>query len=306
MKKVSAKRFDKTLKKVLIIGASGFLGTALIKEFSEKFDVIGTSFPEKTNEFIQLDFNNSLQLNSVLDSVFPEIIVLAAAEANIDLYESKPEISFNQINSAKQLTDWTKKNNCFLVFISTDSVFDGIKGNYSESDKSNPLCAYAKNKLETEKIVQQNPNHLILRTSVLFGLPLTENKFIGKAILKLSQGEKVSAASDWKRNPTLTKDFALALIQLLEKKQKGLFHAVGSDALSMHKAALMIAEEFSASEDLVEEIKGSELNLPAKRPLDSSLNTSKLNSFGIKLSSFKEGLKFVHEKMNEEKKSRFK
>jgi dTDP-4-dehydrorhamnose reductase len=237
-----------------------------------------------------------------LVSVFPEIIILAAAEANVDVYESKPEISLNQKKSAQQIVDWCEKNNCFLVFVSTDSVFDGKNAPYLESDKPNPLCEYGKNKLEIEKIIQEIPEHIIIRTSVLYGIPVTSNKFIGKAILNLSSGKKVSAATDWIRTPTLTKDFAFALIKLLELNQTGLFHVTGSSSVSMFEAALLVAEEFNASKELIESCKCADLILPAKRPLNASLNISKLNSLGIKMSSLKKGLKFVHEKMKEKEK----
>ena len=103
------------MKKVLVIGASGFLGTALMQELPKQFEVIGTFFGEKKENLIELDMNNKAQLNSVLDSVCPEIIILAAAEADVDAYESNPEISLNQKKSAQQITVWCKKNSCFLV-----------------------------------------------------------------------------------------------------------------------------------------------------------------------------------------------
>ncbi|MFH1895493.1 MAG: SDR family oxidoreductase [archaeon] len=281
-------------KKVLVIGASGFLGTALMQELSKKFNVIGTFFGEKKQGLIELDLNNSVQLDSVLNSVFPELIVLAAAETDVDAYELKPEISRNQIISAKKIVEYCKEKNCFLVFISTDAVFDGKKGNYNEIDAPNPICEYGRNKLSLEKIISSLKNYLILRTSVLYGLPLSPDKFIGGTILKLLKKEKVFVAEDWKRTPTLTTDLAKALINLTEKNQKGLFHAAGNSSLSSYETALAIAEEFNVPSSLIEKIKGDELKLPAKRPLDSSLNISKLLSLGIRMSSFEEGLEFIH------------
>ncbi|MBU2100062.1 SDR family oxidoreductase [Candidatus Micrarchaeota archaeon] len=287
------------MKKVLVIGASGFLGTALMPSLKEKFDVIGTFFGEKKEGLIELDLNDSFKLDKVLNEVFPEIIILAAAETNVDAYESNPEISENQINSAQQITNWCDSNNSFLVFFSTDSVFDGTKAPYNESDDPNPLNDYSKNKLEIEKIIKKLENHLILRTSFLYGLPIASSKFVGLTITKLLNKEKVFAVTDWKRTPTLTKDFALALIQLIEKNQKGLFHVAGTSSVSAFEMALAIAKEFNAEKNLIKKIKGKELNLPAVRPLNSSLNISKLQSLGVKMSSLEQGLKFIHEKIKE-------
>jgi len=284
-------------QKILVIGADGFLGKTLMKELLKQHDVIGTYYKEKINDFIELDLNNHLLLEKTLNGVSPEIIVLAAAETNIDLYETNNKISLNQISSANKIVKWCNKNNSLLVFFSTDFVFDGTNNNYKETDATNPISVYGKNKLDIEKIIQKLENHLILRLSFLYGLPLSSDKFVGRTILKLLEGEKVSAVTDWKRNPTLTKDVAFVLISLIEKKQTGLFHVVGSSSVSPFEAALAIAKEFDVSSSLIKKIKGEELNLSAKRPLNSSLSISKLVSKGIQMSPFEQGLKFIHKNM---------
>ena len=284
-------------EKVLVIGASGFLGKALMWELPKKFEVVGTYNNNPVQGMVRMDLNNYLELKKALEKIFPEIVVLAAAEANVDAYESSAFISRKQVSSAETIVGWCKENKKKIVFISTDFVFDGMKGNYSEDDKPKPINAYGKNKLDIEKIAESAPNNLILRVSTLYGIPVLPEKFIGKTIKKLSGNEFVEAAADWRRNPTLTSDVAVALSLLLEKNQNGLFHVAGLSQLSMYEMALAIAREFSADETLVKKGTGGRLVLPAKRPLNTTLDISKISGFGVKMSSFPDGIRFVHENM---------
>ena len=284
------------MSKILIIGGSSFLGFALMKELS-KHEVIGTYHSNQKEGMIQLDMNDSLQLEKTLNEVNPEIVLLPAAESGVDAYETEPEISDSQIQSAQHVTDWCKKNEAKIVFFSTDFVFDGEKGMYTEKDIPNPINAYGKNKLEIENIVQQNENHLVLRISTLYGLPFTTPKFVNNAIKKLSNNEEITAVTDWKKCPTLTRDIALGVNQLLEKNQVGLFHMNGKTALTMFDVSIAITKEFNVSKDLVKPIKGADLELPAERPEDTSLDISKLEAIGIQMSSFEQGLKYIHENM---------
>ncbi len=284
-------------QKVLVIGASGFLGQALMKELPKKFDAIGTYNSNPVNGFIKFDLGDLEKIKKGLSTAHPDIVVLAAADANVDSYESNPDISRMQISSAEKISEWCRESNALLAFFSTDFVFDGKKGNYSESDIPNPINQYGRNKLEIEKIVSSVPEHLVLRTSTLYGLPVLPGKFIGKTISKLSHNETIEAAADWKRSPTLTKDLAVALRVLLEKKHRGLFHVAGASQLSMFDMALAIARELNSSDSLVKKGVGNELRLPAKRPLDTTIDISKIRKLGIKMSSFEQGIKFVCENM---------
>jgi len=284
-------------QKILVIGASGFLGKALMQTLSKNFDVVGTFHSNPSPGLIQLDLSDSLQFQKTLANTAPDIVVLAAAEANVDSYEKNPAISERQLVSAEIIAEWCEENNSLLVFISTDFVFDGRKGKYGENDSPNPINTYGKNKAEIEKIVQGVEKHLVLRLSTLYGLPLSSEKFVGKAIFKLLKGERVQAAVDWKRSPTLTNDVALALEKLLKNKQYGLFHAAGSTSHSMYDIAIAIAREFNVPLALIEQGKGAELKLPAKRPLDTTLDISKIRKLGIQMSSLENGLGFVHKNM---------
>ena len=285
------------MKKILVIGASGFLGKALIQELPKKFETIGTYNKNTVEGFVKLDINNPVELKKTLDTVSPEIVVLAAAEANVDAYETDASISAVQIHSAKIIAEWCKQNNALLVFVSSDAVFDGSNAPYRETDSAKPISSYGRNKLDIEKIAQKVKRHLVLRTSTLYGIPVSPDKFIGKSIIRLLRAESFPAAVDWIRTPTLTRDFALALIKLVEKKQSGLFHVAGGSRLSMYEIALAVAREFNANQGLVKKGSISEIKLPAKRGKDTSLSISKIESLGIRMSSIEEGLKYIHGNM---------
>jgi dTDP-4-dehydrorhamnose reductase len=279
--------------KLLLIGGSGLLGRALVEELSPHYDVIPTYRSRKIESGVPLDLDDYTALGKLLNEVNPGIVILAAANPRVDRYESNPEISHTQIASAEFIVNWCNNNAAVIVFISSDAVFDGNHAPYSETDAKAPVSVYGKNKADIEEIVQQYPLHLILRVSVLYGIPITEGGFINKAMDMLSRGEEVKGVVEWIKTPTLTNDIGIALHQLLEQNARGIFHVAGADRVSMFEAAKTIADEFNCSPDLVKPISFKDLNLPAARGPNTSLSIDKLQSRGIPMRLFADGVRYV-------------
>lgn len=288
---------DLMKKKVLIVGASGFLGKRLFKEMQKKYLVLGTYNKNPSEKLVRLEMSDYGQVEKIFSDFSPDIVVHCAGITDVDLYETDPEVPKSQIAQAKNIARACEKYGAKLVFISTDFVFDGKKGDYSENDRANPINAYGKSKLECEKTAGKTKGHLILRVSTLFGTDLKSKKFINYAISSLAGGREICAAADFRRSPTFINDIAEALMMLLEKNETGTFHVAGKSQVTLYEAALTIAEEFGAPKKLVKKCAGNSLGLACNRPLDTSLDISKLNGRNISMHSFLDAIKIIKKRV---------
>lgn len=278
------------MEKILMIGASGFIGQEVFRELTKERDVIGTYYGEPFDGMTELDITQEKKLLSFLEKIKPNIIVHLAAITDVDLCEKKPEIAYKvHVEAMKTLGKWVKENNARFIFFSTDFVFDGTKGNYFEGDKPNPINVYGKTKYEAEKITQELEDHLILRLSTPYGSGKTK-KFINYIIEKLKANKGIYAATDLRRSPTFVGDIAKNFPIFIEKKYNGILHIAGDSQLSMYEVANIIAETLGLSKNLITPVKSEKFNFAAKRPLDTTLNISKIKKLGIKMKSLQEGV----------------
>lgn len=282
--------------KILIIGAGGYLGTQLMKDTSKDYRVTGAYYPEK-DKGISLDITNKKQVKDVINKESPDIVILTAAKTNVEACEIDPEDTM-KINTlgAKNVVDNLKYSK--LVFFSTDSVFDGTKREYSEEDIPNPINVYGRSKLDAEKIVSSYPNHLICRTSRLYGPG--GNKFLNLIIDSLRQGNKIKVPVETPGNFSLLEDVSKTTIKLIKRRRKGIYHVAGLGAYSFDEAAYKTADVFGFNKLLIKRVGKTFFNKKVKRP-NSPLNINKLAREKIKMSSLEEGLKKIKESTLETK-----
>jgi|SRR3989338_750161 len=268
--------------KILITGSNGFLGKKIMDILSKKFDVVGIDR--------ESDITKKEAINKIKE-IKPDIIIHTAAYTNVDKCEIEQNLCYDiNVNGTKNIVEAAKLINAKLIHISTDFVFDGTKENYNEKDIPNPINYYSKTKYDAEEIIKKNPDHIILRSSVLYGYN-DENdnpNFFKWVFENLKNNKKIRVVNDQINNATLIDDICYAIIKLIN--QKGIFNAVGSEPISRYDFALKIAETFNFNKDLIEEITSEELNQKAIRPKNTSLDISKITSLGIKMSSIEEGL----------------
>jgi dTDP-4-dehydrorhamnose reductase len=280
------------MKKIAVIGASGFIGFPLFKKLSEEFEVIGTHFNNPKNGFKELDIRIEKNVLNFLNSFNPEVIFHLAAITDVDFCEENPEEAFSvHVHGTKNLVEWAKKNNPFFIYFSTDFVFNGLKGNYRETDKVMPINVYGRTKLQGENIVKELENFLIVRLSTPFNPNSTSKKFINTAVNKLRNGEKVVAFHDLKRSPTLISDLTENMVKIVKKNFTGIIHLAGDSQISMFEAAKIIARVLGFNENLVEKKSVKEVSFKAVRPLNTTLNIEKAKSLGLKMKSFEEAIK---------------
>lgn len=298
------------MKKILIIGANGFLGRNLLQvyntnsEYKKSFSII-TSDLTKTNispkfPFFQLDITDPGKVDEIIEKILPDIIILTAAMTDVDQCEEKKDLA-RRINfyGPKNIVEACKKFNCKLVFLSTDFVFDGEKTDslYNEQDIPNPQSYYGLTKFHSElAIIYSEIDYLICRTAVLYGWNETKLNFITWILNNLKNGKKLNIVTNQINSPTYVKNLAEIILDLIKKNRHGIFHTTGDSALNRYEMALKCAEIFGYDKSLISPIPN--LKQKAKRPKNAGLDVKKLkNSLNdtVKIYTIENGLKEMRE-----------
>jgi dTDP-4-dehydrorhamnose reductase len=270
--------------KVLVTGANGLLGTKVVEKLQKNgYEVVPThrSIPLQTDS-IKLDITEEKAVNDLMIRIKPSVVVHTAAETNVDLCEKEPLHAYKvNVEATRNLAIASQKAKAKTIYISTDYVFDGNKGNYTEIDKTNPVNTYGQTKFQGEQEIKKHcKNHLILRTSVNFGVHLVKQSYATWVIKSLEQSKKIKVAKDHFNTPTLTDNLADVINEAVETSLEGLYHASGTERISRYEFALKIANKFSLPKHLIEPVEMEELKnhqiWTANRPSDSSLNTDKI------------------------------
>ncbi len=286
------------MPKILITGSSGFLGSQLIKNAPPGYRVIGhycRNMPVisgRSPEVISLDL---LQADwPDLENVEPDVIIHTAAMASIDQCETQSEKA-TAINhrAAVRLARLAGEKQIRFIFISSDVIFDGKRGNYAESDAPHPINVYARTKIDAENdILKICPKAVIVRPSLFYGLALNGRPSFTEIMLKnLYAGKQVYVFADQFRTPISVRDLAKAIWELADHSFSGIVHVGGPERLSRLDMANILCKTFNLDESLLIPIRSSEARLAAVRPLDCALNSSLARSIlKTEIQDFRTGL----------------
>lgn len=289
-------------KRLLVTGTSGLLGSKIIKLAEKGYTVVPThrTKPLHSNS-LRLDITNASDVLSVFRKLEPDIVAHTASETNVDKCETERESAWKiNVEGTSNIAEACGEMDAKLVYISTDYVFGGERGNYVEEDKPNPVNYYGLTKLEGEKqVIRHCKDYVILRTSVLYGWHPWKQNFATWVIGQLKQDKKIKVVEDHYNTPTLADNLALMAIEATQKELQGLYHASGSERISRYEFAIQIAKIFNLDSNLIKPIKMNQLTAwVAKRPRDSSLNTSKIRkALKVKPLNITEGLARMKEEM---------
>jgi len=228
-------------------------------------------------------------------------ILNAAAYTNVDACEEDRENCWKvNVNGAENLALAAKNCHAFFVHVSTDYVFDGTSGVYSETSRANPLGYYGKSKLAGENaVIGTGVEHAITRTMVLYGSGegLRFN-FATWLVDRLSKGESVNIVDDQYGHPTIVDDLAIAIRQIVEQRKSGTFHVVGSEYINRYEFTIRLAKIFGFDPALVNRIKTADLNQKAPRPMNSRFSIKKLESeTGVKMKDVDSGLRLLKQQL---------
>ena len=265
--------------RILITGAFGQLGHALQSVLSKKsnYELICTGAKvKKGQEGIPLDIRNQVALKELINTTAPDILINLAAMTNVDACELNPKLA-GEINVAglQHICDSFKGK---IIHLSTDYVFDGTSGPYKEDDPLNPISVYGKTKLASEHILlEKDIKNLVIRGNVLYDYsPHTSASFLNWVVSSLKGNQEIKVVEDQFNNPTWTRSMSDIIELSIENDLEGIIHWGDSVHISRFEFAKLIAKKFSLNGSLIKPVLTSELNQPARRPLQSGLSTEKL------------------------------
>ena len=268
--------------KFLVTGSAGLVGQQVVKDLSNShlvFSCYNKSKPEY-GDSVKMDLKNYEMISSVLSETEPDVVIHLGAMTGVDLCEKEESMAFDINTKATQtIAQQCSISNTFLVYVSTDYVFDGNLGMYKEDDVANPLGFYGKSKLEGEKAVQNfSANWCIARTSTPFGLHPTKKSFPMWVIENLQKQKQIDVLIDQFTSPTYIPNLSRMLIEISERRITGIINTAGASKISRYQMASMVSDKLNLDDTLLKQISMNKLKWIAQRPKDSSLDVSRASS----------------------------
>jgi len=267
-------------KRILLIGSNGMLGQSVVEILKLRNDVellLASAedvsyFPEIN--YSKFDISNKKDVKNLIMTFYPDFIINVAGYTNVDKCETEKELAWNiNVNGVEYLAKYSVPSNAHLIHISTDYVFDGTEGPYSEVDLPNPISYYGRSKLAGENVIKRfDIKSTILRTNVLFGATkFGRPDFVKWVFDSLTKNQKIKIVTDQINNPTFIDDLALAIVGICDSNKTGLYNIGGKELLNRFEFTKKISEYFNLDFSHVEPIFTKDLNQPALRPLKSGL-----------------------------------
>ena len=294
--------------KLLITGASGLYGSKLAElAIARNFEVYSCDVQELPvcGNFVKFDVSNKEMVEEAFKRVTPDVVVHAATLTDVDKCEVNKELAWKiNVEGTKNIAEAARGVGSFLIYISTDYVFNGEKGRYKESDKPDPINYYGLTKLKAEEIVKTQREYFIARPSVIYGSTPAAGKvnFALWLIETLRKGERVKIVTDQWNTPTLNTNLAEMTLEVVNQRFTGIFHLCGATRVSRFEFAESIALVFGLDKSLIDPVLSTQFKWPARRPMDSSLDTSKaqqiLKNKPLEISEALQRLKFELSKKN--------
>lgn len=266
--------------KYLVTGSAGLVGGQVVKDLSQNENKIFAGYhnikPE-IGEPIQIDLTNHEKTKTALENVKPEIIIHLAALTNVDLCETEKNLAIKINAEATEVIARQANNlNSFMIYVSTDYVFDGQKGMQTETDEPNPVDFYGKSKLEGEKAVTNLASEwCIARLSTPYGHHPRKKTFPVWVAQNLKAKKEISVVIDQFTSPTYVPNLSRMLIEISKRRLSGIIHLAGATRISRFDMACLIADKLKMEKNILKKITVDEMNWNAKRPKDSSLDVSK-------------------------------
>jgi len=268
--------------KALILGGTGLLGRALMREWTgDEVFAMGSQ---------NVDIRNVDQVRAAVQKLSPDWIVLVAAYTDVDGCESNHELAFSvNRDGAVNVAKTAQSTGAKLLFVSTDYVFDGKKSSpYEVGDQRNPQSVYGRSKAEAEvELLRIVPDCCVARTSWLFG---TRGKCFPDTILKLAESRPVlDVVNDQRGSPTYVIDLARVIIHLCRKGARGIIHATNSGDCTWFDFAREIVRKAGLA-TVVRPVSSRQMVRPAPRPAFSVLSSTSLRQYGIEMPAWEDAL----------------
>ncbi len=278
-------------KRILITGANGLLGQELVGILGAdgQYDVLATSrdpsprFESGSCGYISLDVTKNDRVRSVMEDFSPDVVVNCAAMTAVDRCEDEKQRSWQlNVDAVETLSKQCLRLGSRLVQLSTDFVFDGLSGPYTETDRPNPLSHYGKSKLASENAARMAGRHqwAVVRTVLVFGsgIDLQRSNFVTWVIKKLRNEESIEVVTDQFRSPTYVRDLASGIERVIRFGKTGIYNISGREQMSVYEMAVLVAERFDLDSSLIRPTDSTRFTQPALRPLRTGFITLKAES----------------------------
>lgn len=273
--------------RLLITGSNGLLGQKIVKICLKRgVEFLATSNGANRNQecpserYLEMDITNQPKIAEIFTNYKPTYIIHTAALTNVDYCELNPE-ECQEVNvlATQKLWNEAQKINAHFQLLSTDFIFDGLKGNYKETDEPSAVSIYGQSKVDAEHVLinSQNKNWSIARTIIVYGTAnnLSRTNIVLWSIDALTKGDPMKIIDDQFRMPTWADDLAWGCIEICRRDKTGIFHLCGPELMAVNEIVFRIAKHLGKSIENVEIISSSTLNQPAKRPPRTGFDLTK-------------------------------
>ena len=297
-------------KKVLVTGSNGLLGQKIIYSLIERKDIdllasskgLNRLITKSGYKYIDLDITRNEEVKKVFENEKPDAVINCAAMTNVDYCEENQDSCWEiNVNAVENLAKSCEALKSHLLHLSTDFVFDGKSGPYTENDKPNPLHFYAKSKLKSEEIVKKiMTNWTIARTIIIYGI--TDNMSRSNIVLwakrEIGKGNTINVVNDQYRSPTFAEDLAKGCISIIDKSAYGLYHLSGPKTYSILNLVYQVADFYNLDKSLILPVTSASLNQSATRPLSTGFDITKAKKdLDFNPVDFLEGIKIMDQQI---------
>jgi dTDP-4-dehydrorhamnose reductase len=289
------------MKRLLITGASGFLGWKISRIAKSDWTVFGTSFSHSLSiqdvTLMTVDLTLFRDLKRLFDDVKPDAVIHTAAITNPDFCQQNRTLS-HKINTQVpiNIADFCSVLGIPCLFTSSDLVFDGLKPPYSEDDEPSPISYYGEQKAMAEAGMKERyPSTVICRMPLMFGDPgPVASSFIQPMLHAIQSGKTVNLFTDEFRTPVSGRDAAKGLLIALDKRP-GMIHLGGPEKISRYEFGKLLCESLGLSNARLNPCRQQDLKMSAPRPSDVSLDSSKARALGFNPKSLKEEMEALRD-----------
>ncbi len=295
--------------RILVTGANGLLGQKLVELISTRNEHLIATAKSKLvidlprGEYHSLDITNRNEVERVIQTSKPDVIINTAAMTQVDQCETEQDKCWlNNVTAVENLVHACEQTKTHLVQVSTDFIFDGTNGPLDETAKPNPISFYGKSKLAAEVAIQKsNTDWAILRTVLVYGVTndMSRSNIVLWVKKSLEEGKTINVVNDQWRTPTLAEDLAQGCYLAATKKMKGIYNISGDEMMTPYDIAIKTADFFGLDKSLIKQTDSTQFKQPAARPPKTGFIIDKAKrELGYQPHGFIEGLQVLNSQIN--------